>query len=81
MAHTKAQKTVRGNRDSQAKRLGIKLFGGEVAKPGNIIVRQRGTKINPGEGTMMGKDYTIMATKKGIVRFYQRKGEKFVAVS
>lgn len=80
MAHTKAQKTVKGNRDSQSKRLGVKLFGGEKAYPGNIIIRQRGTRVNPGLGTMLGKDFTIMALRAGMVKFYQRRGEKFVAI-
>jgi len=80
MAHTKAQKTVRGNRDSRSKRLGVKIYGGQSVEPGNIIIRQRGTKVNPGEGTMLGRDFTIMALKKGTVKFFQRKGEKYVMV-
>jgi large subunit ribosomal protein L27 len=80
MAHTKAQKTVKGNRDSQSKRLGIKLFGGELANPGNIIIRQRGTKVNAGPGTMLGRDFTIMALKKGTVKFYKRQGEAYVSI-
>ncbi len=80
MAHTKAQKTVKGNRDSQSKRLGLKLFGGQVANPGNIIIRQRGTKVNAGPGTMLGRDFTIMALKKGLVKFYKRQGEAYVSV-
>jgi len=80
MAHTKAQKTVKGNRDSRSKRLGVKLYGGEVANPGNIIIRQRGTKVNPGLGTMLARDFTIMALKKGTVKFYLRNGEKYVMV-
>ncbi len=80
MAHTKAQKTVRGNRDSQSKRLGIKIFGGQQIKKGNIIVRQKGTKFYPGENTIMGKDFTIMANKDGIVKFYVRYSKKYVTV-
>lgn len=80
MAHTKAQKTVKGNRDSRSKRLGIKIYGGETINPGNIIMRQRGTKINAGLGTMLARDFTIMALKKGTVKFYQRGGEKYVMV-
>ena len=56
MAHTKAQGSVKGNRDSIAKRLGVKIYGGQKAEAGNIIVRQRGTKIFPGFGVEMGKD-------------------------
>lgn len=80
MAHTKAQKTVKGNRDSQSKRLGVKIYGDQFAQPGNIIMRQRGTKVNAGSGTQLGKDFSIMATKKGKVKFYVRKGEKYVMV-
>ncbi|MGB9883093.1 MAG: 50S ribosomal protein L27 [Microgenomates group bacterium] len=80
MAHTKAQKAVKGNRDSQSKRLGVKVYGGEKVKPGHIIIRQRGTKVNPGPGTMLSRDYTILALKEGKVQFYKRRGEIFVSV-
>lgn len=80
MAHTKAQKTVKGNRDSRSKRLGVKLYGGEVAEIGNIIIRQKGTKVNAGPGTMLCRDFTIMATKKGFVKFFLKKGESYVKV-
>ena len=80
MAHTKAQKTVSGNRDSAGRRLGIKLYGVEVAKVGNIIVRQRGSKFHPGPGTMLSKDFTIMAMKDGKVKFYHKNGKRFVSV-
>ncbi|MBI5127719.1 50S ribosomal protein L27 [Candidatus Roizmanbacteria bacterium] len=80
MAHTKAQKTVRGNRDSKSKRLGVKVFGGGMVIPGNIIIRQRGTRVNAGPGTMLSRDFTILAMKKGTVKFYQRRGEDFVSV-
>ena len=80
MAHTKAQGSVKGNRDSISKRLGVKLYGGEKAISGNIIVRQRGTEIHPGEGVGMGKDYTIFAVASGIVTFKTKKGKKVVEV-
>ncbi|MFZ6034938.1 MAG: 50S ribosomal protein L27 [Patescibacteria group bacterium] len=80
MAHTKAQKTVKGNRDSAGKRLGVKLFGGQAAEPGNIIIRQKGTKVNAGPGTMLTRDFTIMALKKGTVKFYTRMGDTFVKI-
>jgi large subunit ribosomal protein L27 len=80
MAHTKAQKTVKGNRDSRSKRLGIKIYGGQVAQAGNIIVRQRGTKVNAGPGTMLGRDFTIMAMKKGKVNFFTKLGKAYVRV-
>lgn len=80
MAHTKAQRAVRGNRDGNPKFLGIKLYGGQKAIPGNIIVRQRGSKIRSGDGTITGRDFTIQSVKEGIVTFYQRQGKKYVAV-
>jgi large subunit ribosomal protein L27 len=80
MAHTKAQKTVKGNRDSKSKRLGVKLFGGEAVKPGNIIIRQKGTKVHSGPGTMLARDFTIMALKKGTVKFYTRMGDSYVRI-
>lgn len=81
MAHTKAQKAVSGNRDSKSKRLGVKVYGGQPVKPGYIIVRQRGSRINAGSGTLLARDFTIMALKEGIVKFAQRRGEKYVFVS
>lgn len=73
MAHTKAKGTSRLGRDSQAQRLGVKLFGGQRAKTGMIIVRQRGTKFEPGKNVGLGKDYTIFAKADGIVTFSTRK--------
>lgn len=80
MAHTKAQKAVRGNRDSRSKRLGVKVYGGQSVIPGNVILRQRGSRVNAGEGTSLSKDFTIIALKKGIVRFKILRGEKYVLV-
>jgi large subunit ribosomal protein L27 len=80
MAHTKAQGSVKGNRDSLAKRLGVKLYAGEKATPGNIIVRQRGSKFYPGNGVSMGKDFTLFAVANGTVEFITRKGKKLVQV-
>lgn len=80
MAHTKAQGAVRGNRDSLAKRLGVKIYAGQKAYPGNILVRQKGTKFFPGNGVSMGKDYTIFALSEGIVSFKQSKGKKLINV-
>jgi large subunit ribosomal protein L27 len=80
MAHTKAQGSVKGNRDSLAKRLGVKLYAGEKATPGNIIVRQRGSKFYPGNGVLMGKDFTLFAVANGTVEFITRKGKKLVQV-
>ena len=69
MAHKKAGGSTRNGRDSISKRLGVKKFGGERVKPGNIIVRQRGTKFHPGLNVGMGKDYTLFALIDGIVKF------------
>ncbi|TSC54309.1 MAG: large subunit ribosomal protein L27 [Microgenomates group bacterium LiPW_16] len=80
MAHIKAGKVTKGNRDSIAKRLGVKIYGGGKVTAGNIIIRQRGTKVHPGEGVAMGKDFTIFATKEGKVTFKQKYGDKFVFV-
>ena len=80
MAHTKAQGSVKGNRDSIAKRLGVKIFGGEKANSGNIIVRQKGSRFFPGNGVSMGKDFTLFATISGIVNFKSKKGKKVVEI-
>lgn len=80
MAHKKGGGTTTKNRDSAGKRLGVKVYQGQIAKPGNIIVRQRGTKINPGAGVMLGRDHTIFATIEGSVKFRQKLGRKFVDV-
>ena len=80
MAHTKAQKAVKGNRDSQPKRRGVKIFGGQKAVAGNIIVRQKGNKFFSGEGTMQGNDFTIMALRDGKVLFKTKLGKKYICV-
>lgn len=80
MAHTKAQGSVRGNRDSKPKHLGVKLYAGEKVNPGNIIIRQKGTKFYPGKGVDMGKDYTIFSVIEGIVKFKTLRGKKYVEV-
>jgi len=81
MAHTKAQGSVRGNRDSIAKRRGVKLFGGEKANPGNILIRQKGTKFYPGKGVSMGKDFTLFAIESGIVQFRNLRGKKYIDIA
>lgn len=73
MAHTKAGGSTQNNRDSQAKYLGVKLFAGEKAKPGVILIRQRGTKFMPGNGTRIGKDDTIYAVREGVVKFESKR--------
>lgn len=80
MAHTKAQRAVSGNRDSNAKRRGVKIFGGASVEAGNIIIRQKGTKVKPGDGTMLCNDFTIMALKKGTVQFKKNRGYMYVSV-
>ncbi len=74
MAHKKGGGSTRNGRDSNSKRLGVKKFGGEYVIPGNIIVRQRGTKFHPGENVSMGRDHTIFATIEGHVVFETGKG-------
>lgn len=73
MAHKKAGGSTRNGRDSESKRLGIKLFGGERARAGNILVRQRGTRFHPGENVGCGKDHTLFALADGVVE-YRVKG-------
>ncbi len=80
MAHKKGLGSSRNGRESESKRLGVKLFGGQWARPGNILVRQRGTRFWPGEGVGMGKDHTLFALVEGVVHFRQRKGRRYVEV-
>jgi len=81
MAHKKAGGSSRNGRDSAGRRLGVKKFGGESVLAGNIIVRQRGTKVNPGQNVGMGKDHTLFALIEGKVAFCEKSGGKmFVAV-
>jgi len=77
MAHKKAGGSTRLGRDSNAQRLGIKLYGGETASAGSIIVRQRGTHYRPGKNTARAKDDSIFATATGIVKFVKKKVKKF----
>ncbi len=69
MAHKKAGGSSRNGRDSESKRLGVKRFGGQLVAAGNILVRQRGTQFHPGENVGMGKDHTLFAKVRGIVKF------------
>lgn len=80
MAHIKTGATTKGNRDSISKRRGVKVYGGAKVIPGNIIVRQKGTKFNSGSGTRLGKDFTIYAIKSGVVEFKKRLGEMIIEV-
>jgi large subunit ribosomal protein L27 len=81
MAHKKGGGSSRNGRDSESKRLGVKKYGGEWVRSGNIIVRQRGTKIKPGTNVGLGRDHTIFATMDGVVKFETvRNGRKRVSV-
>lgn len=80
MAHTKAQGSVKGNRDSRSKRLGVKLYDSQKVFPGNIIARQKGNKFFPGLGVSIGKDFTLFATKDGVVNFRILRGKRIVEV-
>jgi large subunit ribosomal protein L27 len=82
MAHKKGEGSVKNGRDSNSKRLGVKIFGGQSAVSGNIIIRQRGTVYHPGKNVGVGKDFTLFALTDGVVEF--RKGKKdrmFVSVN
>ncbi|MBO7198214.1 MAG: 50S ribosomal protein L27 [Tidjanibacter sp.] len=82
MAHKKGVGSSKNGRESESKRLGVKLFGGEFAKAGNILVRQRGTVHNPGENVGMGKDHTLFALVDGTVNFRKKaNGKSFVSVT
>jgi large subunit ribosomal protein L27 len=76
MAHKKGVGSSRNGRESHSKRLGVKVFGGQIARAGNIIVRQRGTKHNPGENVSIGKDHTLFALVDGVVEFRKRKDDR-----
>jgi len=76
MAHKKGAGSSRNGRESESKRLGVKLYGGQFAKAGNIIVRQRGTKHNPGENVGLGKDHTLFALTDGVIEFRKKKDNK-----
>ena len=82
MAHNKAGGSTRNGRDSESKRLGVKRYGGQAVKAGNILVRQRGTKFHAGDNVRLGKDHTLFATVDGKVEFVTRgpKSRKFVQV-
>lgn len=78
MAHKKGEGSVKNGRDSHSKRLGVKIFGGQPALSGNIIIRQRGTTYHPGKNVGVGRDFTIFALTDGLVEFKKTKGDKTV---
>ena len=82
MAHKKGEGSVKNGRDSNSKRLGVKIFGGQPAISGNIIVRQRGTRFHPGDNVGCGKDHTLFATADGRVLFQVKgpKSRKFISI-
>ncbi len=81
MAHKKGLGSSRNGRDSNAQRLGVKVFGGQEIKAGGIIVRQRGTRFRPGPGTGLGRDHTIFATRAGTVEFRTSGEKRFISVA
>jgi len=81
MAHKKGEGSVKNGRDSQSKRLGVKIFGGQAAVAGNIIIRQRGTEYHPGKNVGVGRDFTLFALTNGVVEFKKGKSDRtFVSV-
>jgi large subunit ribosomal protein L27 len=78
MAHKKGEGSVKNGRDSQSKRLGVKIYGGQAVVAGNIILRQRGTQYHPGKNVGLGKDFTIFALTDGVVQFRKTKGDKML---
>lgn len=82
MAHKKGEGSVKNGRDSQSKRLGVKIFGGQAVVAGNIIIRQRGTEYHAGKNIGVGRDFTLFALADGVVEFKKGKGDKtFVSVN
>ena len=80
MAHTKAGGSTRQKGNRTGKRLGVKKFGGQKVKSGNILIRQKGSKVLPGVGTRIGRDYTIYAVATGVVKFFIRRGRQIISV-
>lgn len=80
MAHKKGEGSVKNNRDSRSKRLGVKIYGGQECISGNIIIRQRGTVYHPGTNVGMGKDHTLFALTDGVVNFRKTKNKTLVSV-
>jgi large subunit ribosomal protein L27 len=81
MAHKKGGGSSRNGRDSNSKRLGVKAFGGQTVPAGSIIVRQRGTRIHPGDGVGKGGDDTLFATRAGVVSFHESRGRRYASIS
>lgn len=79
-AHKKGMGSTKNGRDSKPKMLGVKRYGGQTVRAGNILVRQRGTRIYPGENVKMGRDHTLFATVDGVVQFLEKDNRKLVSV-
>jgi large subunit ribosomal protein L27 len=80
MAHKKGQGSTRNGRDSNSQRRGTKIYGGEVVRSGQILVRQVGTVIHPGRGVGIGRDFTLFALRDGVVRYYESRNQKRASV-
>ncbi|MEK7504474.1 MAG: 50S ribosomal protein L27 [Patescibacteria group bacterium] len=80
MAHTKAGGATRQQGNRRGKRLGVKKFGGEKVKTGNILVRQKGTTVHAGQGVKVGRDFTLFAIRDGAIKFIRRMGRQFITV-
>lgn len=80
MAHKKGGGSSKNGRDSNAQRLGVKRFGGQLVNAGEILVRQRGTHFHPGENVGKGKDDTLFARSEGTVRFHERRGRRYISI-
>lgn len=78
MAHKKGEGSVKNGRDSESKRLGVKIYGGQAAIAGNIIIRQRGTVYHPGKNVGLGRDFTLFALSDGVVQFRKTRGDKTI---
>ncbi len=80
MSHKKGQGSTRNGRDSNGQRRGVKIYGGQSVVPGNILVRQLGTRIHPSRGVGMGRDYTLFALEEGTVRYFDSRKKKFATI-
>lgn len=80
MSHKKGQGSTRNGRDSEGQRRGVKIYGGQTVQAGQILVRQLGTRIHPGRGVGLGKDYTLFALRDGQVRYFESKKRRFATI-
>jgi len=80
MSHKKGQGSTRNGRDSNGQRRGVKVYGGQAVNAGQILVRQLGTRIHPGRGVGLGKDYTLFATREGVLRYFLSRKRRFATI-